>query len=154
MKKRGLITTSMLIEVSANTFAPYTSKSPRQTTWALTFTPGAFLILPNFDKPEYKLMLLFFICGLFLFYSISMWFVDFFLQIYSFLLNHTSFYDVSLGQAKVSTLDVLTHSFEWTEATNLQRCSSEPSFELRRRLVDSITSLRATSWYVIKFLSW
>jgi len=39
-------------EVSPNTIAPYTSKSPRQRAWASTFTLGASFKLAIFPKQE------------------------------------------------------------------------------------------------------
>ena len=54
-KKRGLITSSTLPEVLGITIATLTSKSPRRTTWASTFTLVALHLIPQLSgKQESK----------------------------------------------------------------------------------------------------
>lgn len=62
IKKRGLVTSSTLIEVSPNTIATYTSKSPRLWGVSINFYSCGLLNLANFDKQEYKANAFFILC--------------------------------------------------------------------------------------------
>jgi len=65
IKKRGLLTSSTFYQVSANTSAAYSSKSPRRSVSTLTFTLAALWNFADFDRTRIKRTLQsYYICNL------------------------------------------------------------------------------------------